>query len=197
MSEVIFDKRETEAIRKRLEAISVLKSYKIKNVLALAALGVENKLKDNVSGDVLHVRSGNLRRSISTKIEESGQGLQARIGSGARTGKPVIYAGILEKGGVIRPVKRKWLTIPIKGSRALTPAGVQRFTAPEIRGRSFISKGMIWLITGKKKCEPVFVFKKSVRIPAFKYLSKTTGGTQEQVRRVIMDGLERIAEAAV
>jgi phage gpG-like protein len=72
---------------------------------------------EKLSGQVLHVRTGALRRSIQYAIEETGRGFLGKIGSN------LVYAAIHEYGGIIsarlRPLKfktdRGWVTIPIGG----------------------------------------------------------------------------------
>lgn len=55
---------------------------------------LEDKIKQNLSGDVLNVRSGTLLASISSDVEDDGDGIAISADS---TGVP--YAAILEFGG--------------------------------------------------------------------------------------------------
>lgn len=80
------------------------------------------------------------------------------------------YAKIHEYGGTIRPVKGKWLTIPLPG--AATKAGVARGGARDFENTFFAwsKNGNLILFQkgkGKKgKPTPLFVLKEEVTIPA-------------------------------
>jgi hypothetical protein len=160
-----------------------------------ASLLLERRLKENSSGRFLKVRSGHLYKSIGSVVSSSDKNIKAEIGSGVRQGKRVSYADILETGGVIKPSKGKYLTIPI--GEALTAAGVPRFTAAEVRDgktkfkSSFIAKGIIFGKTGKKGIVPLFILKTSVTIPAKYWMSKTA---QEGTKEVVVEILRAIDE---
>jgi hypothetical protein len=111
----------------------------------------------------------------------------------------MIYANILEDGGVIRPVVAKMLAIPI--GKALTPAGVARFKPREIISEggydnSFIRRSkagnLILFGASGKNITPLFVLKDSVTIPAFRYMATTVEQTQGQV---VNDIVNKIKEA--
>lgn len=71
----------------------------------------------------LHVRTGRLRQSVRAVVEGEGATLLVRLRAGA--GKADLnYARIQEEGGVIRPKRGKFLTIPL--GAAMTRAGVTR-----------------------------------------------------------------------
>lgn len=74
-----------------------------------------------LSGQVLKVRSGTLRRSIHSVVRRLHRRLIGIIGTN------VIYAPTHEFGAIIRPKKGKYLAIPF-GPKAFTPAGVARGT---------------------------------------------------------------------
>jgi phage gpG-like protein len=80
---------------------------------------LEDKIRQNLSGDILNVRSGALLASISSEAEDDGSGLAIEAGSAG-----VPYAAILEYGGKtaahdIVAVKAKAL--------AFIAGGAQRF----------------------------------------------------------------------
>jgi phage gpG-like protein len=58
----------------------------------------------------LQSRTGNLRRSINTEVQESGKEIIGRIGT------PVKYGPIHELGGVIKPIKGNYLKFAIDGN---------------------------------------------------------------------------------
>lgn len=164
-----------------------------------AALLVEGKLKSNISGSMLKVRSGRLRSSIGSMVTSSGDSIKATIGSGVRSGERVEYANIHETGGTITPKKGRYLTIPIGDAR--TPAGVTRFSARALMtGQtnytgSFIRKHLIYGTSGtgkNRRITPLFALKPSVTIPASHYLSKTLSGSIKDIMGIIS---KRIKEA--
>jgi len=162
-----------------------------------AALLVERKLKDNITGRLLNVRSGHLRSSIGSLIETTDDGIKANIGSGARQGDRVKYANIHENGGTIRPRISQFLTIPLDAAK--TPSGVTRFTAREVKEggtsyqSSFVKKGIIFGVLqrkgGKNSIVPLFILKKSVEIPASHYMSITAQEMSQEVNVTILEGI--------
>lgn len=138
-------------------------------------------------GAPLGTRSAQLKRSIGFKVTtQRGRGV-AELGTLKRT-EALVYAAAHEFGATIRPVRKKWLTIPLPAS--LTPAGVQRWTAYEAKqgagGKfdgTFVTEGFggSLLIVGKlasarsKKdvgnLVALFVLKKSVKIPKRSFLA--------------------------
>lgn len=159
-----------------------------------AALLVEGKLKENISGRLLNVRSGHLRSSIGSKVETKENGIVATIGSGARQGQRIKYADIQETGGTVRPKIRQWLTIPLDAAK--TPAGVTRFSAQDVRDgstkykSSFIRNGIIFGVLGRG-IVPLFVLKKSVNIPASRYMSITAKETEKEANSEILKGVKK------
>lgn len=69
----------------------------------------ESKKRFNTPGN-LHVRSGHLRRSITSGVDKRGNSVMGWIGTN------VIYGRIHEEGGTILPKKGKYLRFPINGS---------------------------------------------------------------------------------
>lgn len=192
---VNFSQSDVDRIQGKLAAISALKSPQIVGAFRRGLLAIEDKLKQNTSGPILKVRSGRLRNSIGSFTFGRDKELVGRVGSGVRTGEPVKYASILERGGVITAKNGKMLAIPI--GAALTPAGVERFRPNDIRGRSFImrknGRAIIFLKQGKRAL-PVFVLKRSVKIPAFHYLSRSLAQSQSQALADIESGIDAILE---
>lgn len=80
---------------------------------------LEDRIKQNLSGDVLAVRSGALLNSISTALEDDGTDVTVTAQS---TGVP--YAAILEYGGKTAAHD----IVPVKGQAlAFIVGGAQRF----------------------------------------------------------------------
>lgn len=74
-----------------------------------AAFEIEGKVKDNLQGRILKVRSGHLYRSIKTRLH--GKGRKA----GATVGTKVLYAPVHEFGALIRAKRVPYLRFKIPG----------------------------------------------------------------------------------
>lgn len=98
------------------------------------ALEAEGRAKDNATTGPM-ARTGALRRSIAGTVAATPEGLRLVLSAGGRTGgSDLRYAALQEYGGVIRPVNKKWLTIPVGAAK--TRAGVTRGGArmfPDLR----------------------------------------------------------------
>jgi hypothetical protein len=94
-----------------------------------AALTGEAEVKQNMSLR-LRTRSGRLKRSGKGEVRTGkGTTLDVVISAGSqRGGAPLPYAGAQEYGATIRP-KGRYLTIPLSGGPAVTPAGEARYTS--------------------------------------------------------------------
>ena len=160
-----------------------------RNAWERATLFMEGRLKYNVSGPILKVRSGQLRNSIQSKIDYQNGKIRSIIGSGARTGKRVPYANIHETGGIIRPRNAKALAIPFPFAQAKSGAGnvSARGLFKQYPGRVFIAKGVIWLQRGKtdKSIVPMFSLVQSVKIPARHYISRTVSQYGGNVVKIV------------
>ena len=182
-----------------------------RNGLRKASSSVVGRLTENVSGIILHRRTGRLAQSIGFRIEGKGRDMTAEMGSGATVPFPrivsgrqgvtkstrVVYANIHERGGVIKPKRAKWLTIPLP--EALTKSGSQlkggalgaRDFPNTFFMRSKAGNLLIMQRKGKNKIVPLFVLKKSVTIPARHYLSITARETNTKVVDDIVTTLQK------
>ena len=97
----------------------------------------------------------------------SGNRYKVEIGSSG-----VIYARILEKGGTITPKKAKWLTIPLPGVKGRASNYPDSFVIKSKSGNLLIVQKK-----GKSGIVPLFVLKKKVKIPDFRWL---TGSLEEK-----------------
>lgn len=142
-------------------------------------------------------RTGNLKRSYVSTVTEIKGGAQLLVGFGAK------YAQLQERGGIVRPVKKKWLAIPV--GPALTAAGVPRYPGPRsVKGLEFrpVSPTLALLVmpSTKEGAESViwYVLKKQVVVPprlgffaTFREFFKPNG----QASRIIKAEAKRIAGA--
>lgn len=98
----------------------------------------ENRAKARLSGAVLNVRAGYLRRSIVGLVDApTGLTLVGRVRAGGGT-KEVSYARIHEEGGTIRPRNGRFLAIPTDnvpgGMTKVGPRDIPNLRFVEIRG---------------------------------------------------------------
>jgi len=156
-----------------------------------SCLLIERALKGNVSGSLLSVRSGRLRSSIGSRVDLEEEGLVGNIGSGVRQGERMKYANIQERGGTVRPRLSQYLTIPLDAAN--TAAGVARGRARDFDD-TFIARSKLGnLIIFQKKGKgitPLFLLKKSVEIPASRYLSITSEETLKDATATLHQSLE-------
>lgn len=105
------------------------------------ALGLEEKVKKKLSGDVLKVRTGNLRRSIQHKVDQSAAAVTGTVYSSG----DVKYAAIHEFGGrtkahVIEAASGKTLAFTMNGKQVFA----RRVNHPgsKIPERSFLRSSL-------------------------------------------------------
>ena len=168
---------------------------------------VEGRLKDNVRGPILRVRSSRLLNSIGSEVRVSEDNITATIGSGVGAGKgdPVPYAEIHETGGTILPKRRKWLTIPTSNARTgggdkkggYTAFNLFRGAIPGFKG-AVVPKwevgGIIYgIMEGSKKNKliPLFVLAKRVDIPARRYVSRTLEQSEKEIPNMVIEAVAR------
>jgi hypothetical protein len=118
---------------------------------------------------ILEPRTGNLRRSLYQKIEQSSDTITGRVGFDMAIAP---YARIQELGGVVTAKRAANLTIPI--GEALTAKGVARFSARQLISNpfafgykgTFVAKGILFGSVEGGGILPLFVLKPSVVLPA-------------------------------
>jgi len=118
------------------------------------------KISKRLSGPALKERTGRLKGSLAH--EETGDSLEVSAGGADE----VDYAAIHHFGGIIRPKKKKFLTIPFPGGPADQRVPMR---AADFKD-TFVAKGIIFQKRGKDHIEPLFILKKSVTIPASPYM---------------------------
>ena len=138
-------------------------------------------VKRRLSGESLRVRSGILRRSIGTEIREDGA--EGRVGP-----QGIPYGRIHELGGEVRPVRARYLTIPLDAAK--TPAGVARGRATDFKNTFFrrsAAGNLILFMQQGKGIVPLFVLKQRVRIPARPYLAPVMVARQGEIAETLGD----------
>lgn len=187
------DKKQLERLTEKIRSISPTAENSItRKAFTDLTLETEKQLKLNTAS-ILHVRSGRLRSSISSRVYERGKDLIGEVGSGVRQGDRVPYANIHETGGVIRPVNKKYLAIPLPP--ALTSAGVLR-QKPRDYANTFVAKSnagnlIIFQRTLGKGAIALFVLKKSVTIPRRRYMSRTVEEIAPRAFEIMNRSIER------
>jgi len=139
-------------------------------------LQLQRTVMGHVSNDLLHVRTGTLRRAVFYRVETSGRDALVRVGADL-TKAP--YGRIQNVGGEVRPVRSQFLTIPLEPN--LTGNGVMRVNAREFIANpgsigftgSFVTrlKTAIMGVRPDGSVEPVFALVKSVRIKPTGYIA--------------------------
>lgn len=155
------------------------------------SLHMEGLAKDNATTRP-QARSGTLRRSIRAVAERQG----LRITVGVQAGSERIgYARIQEEGGTVRPVRGRFLAIPLPP--ALTGAGVPRFSGPRAAGDLRfipIRGGQAGLLVRSRGAEEaLYLLVREARIPATRYL----GRAMEDGAPLLRDGVSAAVRAAV
>lgn len=135
-----------------------------------AALHMEGLAKDNATTRP-QARSGTLRRSIRAVAER--QGLRLTVGVEAGSER-INYARLQEEGGTVRPVRGRFLVIPLPP--ALTGAGVPRYSGPRAAGDLRfvpIRGGQAGLLVRTKGAgEALYLLVREARIPATRFLGR-------------------------
>ena len=117
------------------------------------------KISKRLSGPVLSEKTGRLKGSLTH--EETADTVEISAGGEDE----VDYAAIHHYGGIIKPKKKKALTIPFPGGPAdkRVPLRASDFND------TFVAKGIIFQKKGDD-IEPLFILRKSVEIPERPYM---------------------------
>jgi phage gpG-like protein len=195
MIELKIDKKQVAELVDKLSALDPTKrGNAITRIFRAVVTEAELYMKENVlSGQTLKVRTGNLRRSIGSRIENNSVGI---IGSGVRQGARMPYADIHETGGVIRAKAGKYLAIPL--SAAQTKGRVAR-ARPRDYDNTFVARSRSGnLIIFQRKlgsaAKALFVLKKSVTIPARPYMTRTAENIADRVMDIMSRSISRQLE---
>lgn len=194
MIELKVSREDLDSIKSRLGKIDPRKQDSVLGrAFKQASLKVSDKLVMNVSGRILNRRTGHLAQSIGAKIEKDGNDWVGTVGSGYGRYDRLPYAEIHETGGVITPKHAKYLTIPLKA--ALTPTGAPKRGGARDWQNTFVGKSkagnLIIFQKSGRGLIPLYVLKKSVTIPARKYMSVTLQEMQKYFVMAIRGSIER------
>lgn len=155
----------------------------VRKAVEAAGLSAQAHAQQAVTGGApLHTRSGRLRQSIGYRVEEETGGVVLHLHAGGSGGRgEVRYAATQEYGATIRPVKGKFLAIPV--GPALTGAGVARVAPRDLPLRFVPTRrgGVLVLKTDQRSASGrltrqgragtvYFVLVREVTIPSRPYL---------------------------
>ena len=157
------------------------------------------RIAEDVSGEIRReiraftsrsksIKTGNLARTFAPTILDKTPGGET---VGAMSSK--IYAAIQETGGIIRPKRAKWLTIPLSREAAVRGArGFDRLVYIEKtrRGNTILAE-----VIGNS-LKPQFLLRKSVRLEAKRYLEKANHMMQPHIEAQMIRLIENATHHA-
>lgn len=186
----------------RLERLAAGAYPAVRATVMRAGLAAERDAKRNAT-TAPRVRTGRLRSSIASSVEAAGESLSLVLrAGGVGTDKDVKYARLQELGGTVRPIKGKYLAIPV--GPAKTAAGVSRYASPrDVPGLVFVQslKGQPLLVQltgkgGKAKVTVWYVLRRSVTVRARPYLKPAIDAAAAALPGQISEALGRLAGGA-
>lgn len=186
----------------RLERLAAGAYPAVRATVMRAGLAAERDAKRNAT-TAPRVRTGRLRSSIASSVEAAGESLSLVLrAGGVGTDKDVKYARLQEIGGTVRPIKGKYLAIPV--GPAKTAAGVSRYASPrDVPGLVFVQslKGQPLLVQltgkgGKAKVTVWYVLRRSVTVRARPYLKPAIDAAAAALPGQISEALGRLAGGA-
>ena len=159
------------------KALQDAKVYKMRDAVNY----VKNYIKKNeLSGQVLHKRSGELRKAIRSAILRTigGTDVIGRVYA-AQGGKYIPYSGVHETGKEMTPKKSQFLKIPFNPewqmlkNRKMYPKKEDTYIQRSSAGNL--------IVFSRATREPLFVLVKSVKIPARPFIRPAREATRTKV----------------
>ena len=195
MIEIRMDVEGTQRVTQRLQGVPKAVHVAALDGMRRVGLGLQRHLNGNIlSGQLLKVRTGNLRRATFSRVEDTRGSVSAVLGIDSRKAP---YGRIHEKGGTIRPKRARHLTIPLPA--ALTGVGVARFTARQVITNpgsfgytgTFVAKNVIFGKRGSDAIEPLFALKSQVTIKPVGYLAHTVDDKRRWIHAELQAAVNR------
>jgi hypothetical protein len=122
-------------------------------------------------------KTGDLARNVGMEIGREENAYRTLIGTGVGNTKSVVYARIQDVGGTIRPKNKKYLAIPLPGTKGVPKNFPDAFVIRS-RGGSLLIVQRKWKkVRGgenyrqSSELVPLFVLKNEVRLPATYWFS--------------------------
>ena len=172
-----------EVTREGRDKTKMLKSIPRAHQYQLERWGAKTTraLKIRGGGGVLKTRSGHLRRNVGMRLHTLAHIYRLTVGTGSGVMlEKVKYADILDRGGTIRPRVKQYLTIPLGKTKGWARNFKNTFIQKSKAGNLIIFQKI-----GKKKIKPLFLLKKSVKIPAFKWFANTIKKMRPDLTRAL------------
>jgi len=142
------------------------------------------QLKMRGGGGVLKTRSAHLRNNIGMRSSTLGHLYRLTVGTGSGVLlKKVKYASILDRGGEIKPKRKQYLTIPLGKTKGWARNYKNTFIQKSKKGNL-----LIFQKSGKGKrsrIKPLFLLKKSVRIPAKRWFTNVIKKARPTLNRMM------------
>ena len=137
------------------------------------------RLNKTSSAGYINRKTGELAQSITRSgITTNGREMSGRVGTNRA------YARLQEEGGVVTPKSAKALTIPIPG-RNFGSASMLRS-----QGNTFVRNDIVFLRQGPEEAIPVFTLRRSVNIPASRWLSKGLANATPRVQKLFGESVD-------
>lgn len=207
MAEVITDISRAQAKIKALLGIDQLALRKLGN-WQTTTVAILKRRAQMMQKSGAGRKTGHLARNIGAKTVQTRQGVGSLVGTGGEVGqKPVVYASIQDKGGTIRPKRKKWLAVPLPGTKGIPENFPDSFIVKSKAGRLLIVQRKWMKVRGGANSRqtsdlvPLFVLKKEVKLPPTFWFTNVIRGRAQELERVfeptaLVDELLNYGQAA-
>lgn len=135
-------------------------------------------IKRGLAGKRLNTRTGHMKRNVGLSVTEKKLELGTKVGGAGE----VVYASILERGGIIKPKRAKYLTVPFPGVKGVARNYPDSFVIKSKSGGLLIVQR-----DGKGRLKPLFALKKEVKIPAFEWLSGSVEDRRAELAKAVSE----------
>jgi len=181
---VVADWREAKRKKEVLARVPEAFQRQVNKWAAETIVAIKERLR---SGEFFKREPKEIAQRLDYRVKKIGEReAEVILGTGKVIGRrEVVYAAIQEFGGVIRPVKKKALTIPFKGVRHSAPMYMPEgsFIKRGDDGRAYIVKA------GKRKLKYLFLLSRRVELPARRWWSKSVGKRVKEIDKYINEDI--------
>lgn len=148
-------------------------------------------------------RSGKLQRAIFSGFDRKSRRGDIAVIIAANQGK-VPYAGVIDRGGNIRPKRASMLAIPLSRGRAANKYGHARFQARDLRAnpqaygyaRSFVRNDIVFGVRSGGQVEALFKLEPNVIIPRRDITKSFARSKRSEVETAVKSALDLAITAA-
>jgi hypothetical protein len=178
-----------------LSRLRMMDEWTRKKITAWAASTVEH-IKRQASGPLLGTRTAHLKRNTGMRVVTSASGFGVVIGTGEHIGEAEVkYASIQEHGGTIKPKNKKFLAIPLPGTKGVPANFPDAFVIKSKAGNLLIVQRKWRKVSGGENSKltnnltPLFVLKKEVTIKATHLLTKPINDRLPLLNEIMSPGV--------